>query len=529
MPKHRLDTADLRALATGPVSVELVHRLRSAELSRHLILLEAVRREAAAAAEAGDLPRAEFGDFERVLSALARLQRTSPALVRGLLSLPQIGAWAGRCLAGFGSGRPVDLGYPAGLMARALRDTDGAGMTGGIPVRVRHGGLTLHVVLDHADPHLDLYGPRAGAPSSAEIRIWRERLSGAWRSIVRHDPLLAAAIAAGLTTVVPLREGPEQRPHSATSGWAFGAIALSLPPDDSWCADTLVHEFRHVLLGAVCDHLPLWRPSAGRLAYAPWREDPRPAPGLLFGCHAYVGLLDFWRRQSGETPAAKFARWLQPTAEAVDSPALTETLTREGALLVAAMRKSLDAWRVDLRPSHAGRLAEDAAADHRLRWRLRHLRPRPEALDALADAWSAGARPLSVPTEIVSGPIRAMAPAARSRLLEWEAGADHRRASPPLPDAAARAMLDGRYAAAAAEYKARIAEQGDPDAWAGLALCRLRSDGRSALASRPEVVASLYDRLSARTGAPADPDDLGAWLAGDQVIMGSTSSETRPR
>lgn len=507
-----------------------MHRLRSAELSRHLILLEAVRRQAAVATSAGRPAHFELAAFERALATLERVERTSPALVRRLFTLPQVGAWAGRCLAALSSGRPIDLRYLADLISRAVNSDGIARMTDAIHVSIAQSGLTLNVVLDYTDPYLDLYGPRASTPSSEELADWRERLTGAWSLITRHDRTLAEAIATGLTTLVPLRHGPGRRPRSATSGWAFGAIALSLPPDEIWCADTLIHEFRHVLLGAVCDHFPLCQPDAETLAYAPWRDDPRPLSGLLFGCHAYVGLLDFWRRQNDRMASVRFARWFRPTAKVVNAHIGSETLTPAGTLIVAAMREKMDHFGIDFRAGVAGRLAEDAALDHRIRWRLRNLRPSPNALDTLADAWSAGARPFMVPTALVSRPMHKMAPEARSRLLNQQTGGYECMSDPPL-DTAATALIDGRYCSAAAEYRTRITTRQDPDAWAGLALCNARLGRPNALVSKPEIVANLHARLTARTGVPADPDHLGAWLAepcGDQAIIGSISSDTLP-
>jgi hypothetical protein len=523
MRRHRLDDADIRTLAAGTLCAELVRRLRSAEVSRHLILLEAVRRKIVAGANPLEHSAVDVGGFEQALAALIRLERTSPVLVRSVLCLPQLGAWACQCLAASASGRPADLGYLASLVASAKHGT--GDLSEAVRLRISCRDITLNVVLDHTDPCLDLYGPRVDSLSGAELTAWRHRLTGALRLIARHDRCLAAAIATGLTTIVPLQMASDGRPRSATSGWAFGAVALSLPPDDRWCADSLVHEFRHLVLSAVTDHFPLLRPAGGPLGYAPWREDPRPPSGLLFGAHAYLGLLAFWRCQDERAAGEMFTRWLGPTAEVVESLAASDALTREGSLVVTAMREKLSDLQAGHRPSAAYRLAEDAAADHRLRWRLRHLRPDDRALDALADAWSAGDRPVTVSARLVPGMVREPAPTTRSRMLE--------PAREPFPcsplDRATQAVLDGRYDAAAMEYKARIAAKPDADAWTGLSLCRSRSHPQSALVRRPELVAGLHARLRTRPDGPADPDRLGAWLGDDQVIIGSMSSGTLPR
>jgi hypothetical protein len=506
MRRHRLDDTDIRMLAVGSLSAELVGRLRSAEVSRHLILLEAVRRKIIDADYPLGHATADVDGFELALAALIRLERTSPVLMRSVLRLPQLGAWACQCLAASASGRPPDLGYLASLIARAERGT--GNLTEAVRLRISYRDITLNVVLDHTDPCLDLYGPRVDSLSGQEIAAWRDRLAGALRLIARHDRRLAAAIATGLTTIVPLQLAADGRPRSATSGWAFGAVALSLPYEDRWCADSLVHEFRHLLLSAVTDHYPLLRSAGGPLGYAPWREDPRPPSGLLFGAHAYLGLLEFWRCQDERAAGEMFTRWLGPTTEVVESLATSDTLTREGSLMVTAMRDKLAEMQAEHQSSAEYRLAEDAAADHRVRWRLRHLQPDGRALEALADAWSAGDRPIMVPAQLVPGAARDSVATTRSRMLE---PARERFPCPPL-DRATRAVLDGRYDAAAMEYKARIAAKHDADAWTGLSLCRSRSNPLSALVQRPELVAGLHARLRTRPGGPVDPDRLDAWL-----------------
>ena len=54
------------------------------------------------------------------------------------------------------------------------------------------------------------------------------------------------------------------------------------------------------------------------------------------------------------------------------------------------MRERLLSWPTIV-PEEPGRLARIAAADHRLGWRLRNVRPDAAAVDALARAWRAGA------------------------------------------------------------------------------------------------------------------------------------------
>ena len=83
---------------------------------------------------------------------------------------------------------------------------------------------------------------------------------------------------------------------SATSPAAYGAIATSWPPDQVTLAETLVHEFQHVKLCGLLDMVPL-AASGEQRVYAPWRQDPRPAGGLLQGVYAHLGIVRFWQAQ----------------------------------------------------------------------------------------------------------------------------------------------------------------------------------------------------------------------------------------
>ncbi|NUR84227.1 MAG: hypothetical protein HOY71_09095, partial [Nonomuraea sp.] len=117
-------------------------RWRMAEFRRHLILLEMLRRA---------LPDPD-PEFTLAYLSLARAQRTDPDRVFRLLSTPQAGVWAARCLRS-----PGDLAYLRVLAAGPAAPA----------VRVRHGGLALELALPYDDPYLDLYGERDPAPDHA--------------------------------------------------------------------------------------------------------------------------------------------------------------------------------------------------------------------------------------------------------------------------------------------------------------------------------------------------------------------------
>jgi HEXXH motif-containing protein len=202
-------------------------------------------------------------------------------------------------------------------------------------------GLTLDVALDDGDPFLDRYARhRMTGIAATDLDELRRQFHQAWRILARQHRHYAEPVAAGLHTVVPLAAAGAAETTSATSTTAFGAVALSVPPESVVLAETLVHEFQHLKLCAVVDLVPLLGGGRDRLCYAPWRGDPRPLTGLLQGAYAYLGVTGFWRTQrrvAGGKHAfrghVEFARWRPQTLAAIErligSGLLTETGLKE--------------------------------------------------------------------------------------------------------------------------------------------------------------------------------------------------------
>ena len=77
-------------------------------------------------------------------------------------------------------------------------------------------------------------------------------------------------------------------------------------------------------------------PSGGEQVYAPWRQDPRPAGGLLQGVYAHLGIVRFWhaQRQAETDPddilraQVQFARWRSAIDQAIETLLRTGCLTR---------------------------------------------------------------------------------------------------------------------------------------------------------------------------------------------------------
>jgi len=242
-------------------------------------------------------------------------------------------------------------------------------------------GLTLNVLLEASDPLLSFLGSPMPAARRPSQREWHTRVAAAWRILARSDGRKAGAISAGLTTLVPIPCGADGQLMSASSGWAWGAIALSMPADAFSLAEVLVHEFHHHLLSAVEDLVPLVRGDGNRLYYAPWRDDPRPLRSLFQGAYAYLGVTGFWRRLCRAGPPeqrlraeVEFARRLRNTVEATGVLAESSALTDAGSSFIASMRERLSGWQDETVSAEAKAKASYLVGEHRTRWLRAHRR-----------------------------------------------------------------------------------------------------------------------------------------------------------
>jgi uncharacterized protein len=209
----------------------------------------------------------------------------------------------------------------------------------------------ISVALEDTDPYRDCHQwPASPRLTGAQFAGWQLQFQRAWAEIQQQHGAYAAALAAGLGTIMPLAAAPASQDVSATARHAFGAVAAALPDDPVTLALLLIHEFQHVKLGAVLDLYDLYDVTDDRLFPAPWREDPRPLEGLLQGTYAHVAVVDFWRARrdaavgsAADAAAARFTRWHAHTVGAIDTLTASGSLTPLGSEFVAEMRRSLTA------------------------------------------------------------------------------------------------------------------------------------------------------------------------------------------
>lgn len=412
---HRLPATAFDALSSG--GTELIELLRRSQYSKHALLLRGIGEQAPAAYD-----------------LLARAQRKNPDAVSAVIRYPSVGAWAYRTTLACRGGSPIPgasvdwLGNVAAaaairaelpaeitvpvsdgqvvLPSLGIADAPEASTatvqitSAGTHMRSASGHVTIPpgcreaaagwhplrpvlpatgemagIVVDDVDPFRMPAVPHT--VTAPDLNRWRPAFADAWELLRLHHPTVAAEVAAVVSAVIPLAN-PEHGQVSSSSPEAFGAVAMSEPNDARTLAVTLAHEVQHMKLSAVLDLVSLTHPDDGSRYYAPWRDDPRPAGGLLQGTYAYLGVTGFWRRQrsAGITPDsvahAEFARWRDAASLGCATLLGSGQLTEDGERFVRIMAATLRPWQDEPVPEPARRLAAEKNERHRTRWEDQH-------------------------------------------------------------------------------------------------------------------------------------------------------------
>jgi HEXXH motif-containing protein len=428
----------------------------------------------------------------------------------------------------------------------------------------RPGGIggpygTGAVALDHLSPFRDfrsLREPAALAPR--DLERWHELLAESDALLRREQPDAHRLVSGTVRTIVPV-EGPSPlRVVSATDPDAPGAVTMSLPLDAAAMAAVLIHEARHSLLGSLAALVPLLLPvqeGPEPTYFAPWRADPRPLRGLLFGTHAFAGVMSFWRaRRAVERDRAEFEYALHRHQVRPALAALRNAggLTPAGGLVVEGLAASVHGDPGCARqhsPAPAagyeprggtmspGELAGLAYGDERAAWRVAHLVVDDDDALALARRLLAG-RP--APAQLPPARMRpngsgAPRPADHQAARTWlarlwctdrEAFAAVRRElaqgrSHPLgvrgATLADALLVAGETDAALRRFRR---QPPSPDAWTGIGLA-CRSDAAGLLMERPELVLALYEALLRLGAPPPGAEHLAGWLGAGARPPGS--------
>lgn len=405
-----------------------------------------------------------------------------------------------------------------------------AGWTPAFRLQTSSQGLAINLLIDGSDPFLSQLGPTSTSLSERSLETWRSAIRRSWQTLVRHNKPLARTLSAGLTTLIPLRSTPEDHQISITSGWAWGAIALTLPTDPIIFAETLIHEFRHLILAAVEDITPLTDSRGEELHYSPWRNDPRPTLNVLQGAYAFLGVTSFWKQQCTiGSPTARrraeiaFALKRRNVMNALMVLSESSELTGTGRLFLRVMHGHVSTWLNEPVSQSAEKIACEIASEHHLRWRLANLEPDIEVVDILAEAWLASPRTppglMDVPTRLLlSSPVSGLVD--RSFLFGHLPGSPestHHSSHDANASSGDLAFMQGDMRQARRTYLQRIAQAEDPDAWIGLILVLRRLgivNNSWPVRQRIEVVVAVAERVRAITSRCPDAQGLFLWIRG---------------
>jgi HEXXH motif-containing protein len=417
---HVLPSDQFIALAAGDGGPAAIGNLVAAQHSRHLTLLYGVLK---AAAEDGAESPGRLASAGRDLLAL--VQEVKPDVVDEVIRYPSFGAWALHALrrddtipgprldglASVAAAAAIRAGVAATIevpvtngvvILPTLGAAEAHGSTAIVrtsPTEVCSNGLRvaptpgspgwqelrpfqvggLNVLIDDLDPFRmpATDGQPTGRLAQPQVTALATMLREGWELL---DPATADDIAALVRVIVPY-QGPEDGYVSTTSPETFGTIALSQQPDRYMCAETLVHEAQHLKLCALLDLVRLTaHPDNGQRYYAPWRDDPRPASGLLQGAYAFLGVTGFWRRQrhaatdsaTRQRADAEFARRREDAAVVVGTLLSSGQLTATGGDFVREMARVLADWRQEPVSAEALAVAERKSQSHLARWRARN-------------------------------------------------------------------------------------------------------------------------------------------------------------
>ncbi|AIG79292.1 Hypothetical protein AJAP_32390 [Amycolatopsis japonica] len=593
---HRLSWRDFDALARLDGDEDMARRLRRAERSRRKLLIHALLTEAAKTPDhSGPLPPLDSA-WELLARAEARVPRsvnrmlTNPytgswagyttrllrngidgvgplwmhlghahaiaaaAAIRAELDFETvIPAWHGDAmLPSLGMARfPVTETFSSALVRGAngrysvsnadttiqlpdAPDSDAPGWWGIRRVRSRVGAHRFSLWLDDLDPYRGLYEPLPPERiPGKDLADWQRLIDEACRLVATHLPGLARIMPVGLASLVPKPQVLFRNP-SASTGEAFGSAVVGLPTDGASLAETLIHEFQHIVLGGLLHLVELYEPDPRERIYVAWRDDPRPLSGAFQGVYAFFGVTAFWRAlaRAGTSPrrsAFEFAYWREQTWHTLQVLRADSTLTDAGRRFLDAIAERLGPWQAEPVSTEASELATAARHDHLAGWRARHLRPDPSVVAELAAAWLSGRPkpPASLdatslpPTPVPDG---GWSP-ARTDLIRLTLGAtrspDGRPPTVPGATAADIAYTAGDHLEAVEGYRRELAADPDrPNSLAGLGLAlsaRGLHPAARALLHCPELVRAVHRPL--RSGPrPPTVEEIASWIG--QLVPG---------
>jgi HEXXH motif-containing protein len=151
----------------------------------------------------------------------------------------------------------------------------------------------------HAPNHslVDHISVLESVPLSSDVEPFRSMMAAALELIAAVHPTLAAQIENIIGWYVPVRTNDIKTHRSFTVERMPGVMFLSEAIDPAILAEAIVHEFYHTVLHVVTETEDVFGTvDPQQKFYSPWRDDPRPLPGLFHAIYVFSGVVEFYAR-----------------------------------------------------------------------------------------------------------------------------------------------------------------------------------------------------------------------------------------
>lgn len=174
-------------------------------------------------------------------------------------------------------------------------------------------------------------------------------LRSALTDVKKKDPLLWLEMRELLRVLVPLVSPSPDISVSSSYSRLPGAVALSHSDDAVLQAETLIHEYCHQKLNLLAPIDSLLLPGqSGKIFYSPWRDDPRHLRGILYGVHAFLNVVRYFRKRFDDDiePQGKRRHLAGSTARRVfQMQDALQTLSYYGSFTEFGRRFLLGCWK----------------------------------------------------------------------------------------------------------------------------------------------------------------------------------------
>lgn len=134
------------------------------------------------------------------------------------------------------------------------------------------------------------------------IECLLDQIEHSFTRITQIAPLVASLLAREVQFVVPLQRG-EHSHYSFTISNLPGLLFIGGSPELLPIVEAVVHEVGHARLHHANEVFELVEPMDKALYYSPWRNDPRPASGVLHAAYVFTLVLSFWLQALGQHEA----------------------------------------------------------------------------------------------------------------------------------------------------------------------------------------------------------------------------------